>query len=259
MVRAIFYLLAITAAEVITIFLNPIAGIVLYTILLLAIIFDAAAANNYFRERLLLSISLIPVLRIVSIVINLPLFENEIAQIWQFPIVYAPLLVSAIVMARLVGYSPRDIGITFGNSLGLISLQLLIGALGIGLGIVEYIILKPVPLVADPTWQNAWLPALVMLLSTGFVEEFIFRGVMQRAAVEVFGGWGIVYISLLFAVLHVGWIEVANPLSWVDIIFVFVIALFFGWIVKKTGSLFGVTLSHGLINIMLFIVAPVLF
>lgn len=163
------------------------------------------------------------------------------------------------MLARILEYKPKDIGFSFGNQLGLIPVQLLIGLMGVGLGVVEYLILASEPLVVDPTLQNAWLPALILLLSTGFVEEFIFRGVMQRAAVEVFGGWGIVYVSLLFAVLHIGWIEAANPLSWVDIIFVFVIALFFGWVVKKTGSLFGVTLSYGLTNIMLFIVAPVFF
>ena len=85
------------------------------------------------------------------------------------------------------------------------------------------------------------------------MEELIFRGVLQRSAVQAFSGWGIVYVSLLFAILHMGF------LSWLDIIFVFAVALFFGWVVKKTGSLLGVTLSHGLTNIVLFLVAPFFF
>ena len=60
-----------------------------------------------------------------------------------------------------------------------------------------------------------------------FVEEFIFRGVLQHAAVEAFRWWVIVYV-----------------------------ALFFGGVVKQTGSLFGVTLPHGITNIMLFLVLP---
>jgi membrane protease YdiL (CAAX protease family) len=40
------------------------------------------------------------------------------------------------------------------------------------------------------------------------------------------------------------------------VVFVFVVALVFAWMVKKTGSLFGVTLAHGLTNSMLFVIAP---
>ena len=48
--------------------------------------------------------------------------------------------------------------------------------------------------------------------------------------------WGIVYVSLLFAILRMGF------LSWIDVVFVLVVALLFGWVVKKTGSLPKVTL-----------------
>jgi membrane protease YdiL (CAAX protease family) len=254
-VRAIVYLLAIISAEVVTVISQPIIGIACHFVILLAVIVDSALLDRYHYGRLTLSLSLVPLVRIISL--SMPL--ADIPQLWWYPIIYLPLLAAAIVLARLLNYKSRDVGFSFGNNLGLIPVQLLIGLMGVGLGIVEYLILASEPLVVNPTLQNAWLPALILLLFTGFVEEFIFRGVMQRAAVEAFGGWGIFYVSLLFAVLHIGWIEAANPLSWVDIIFVFVIALFFGWVVKKTGSLLGVTLSHGLTNIMLFIVAPVFF
>ncbi len=61
------------------------------------------------------------------------------------------------------------------------------------------------------------------------------------------------YVSGLFAILHMGF------LSWLDVIFVFSVALFLSWVVKKTGSLLGVTLSHGITNIMLFLVVPFFF
>ena len=66
------------------------------------------------------------------------------------------------------------------------------------------------------------------------------------------GSWGIVYASAIFALMHMGFY------SWLDVVFVFGIALFFGWSVKKTGSLLGVTLSHGFANIMLYLIAPFL-
>ena len=55
---------------------------------------------------------------------------------------------------------------------------------------------------------------------------------------------------MLFAIMHMGFHSV------LDVLFVFGVAMFFGWVVKKTGSLLGVTLAHGLTNIMLFLVFP---
>ncbi len=245
MVTALRYLMGIAIGEVITIVIHPIWGIACHVLILVAVLIHASVIDKYFHQRLILSLALVPLVRIISL--SLPL--ADIPQIWWYPIIYTPLLVAAIVAARILGYGREDIGVT----LKLFPVQLVIGLTGLGFGLVEYFILFPEPLVAELSWQAAWLPALILLLATGVVEEFIFRGVLQRAAVEALGGWGIVYVAVLFATLHLGF------LSWVDIIFVFAIALFFGWVVIKTGSLLGVSLSHGITNIILFVVAPFFF
>jgi hypothetical protein len=41
-------------------------------------------------------------------------------------------------------------------------------------------------------------------------------------------------------------------------ILVFTVALLFGWVAEATWSLLGVTLAHGLTNIVLFLVMPFL-
>ena len=134
----------------------------------------------------------------------------NIPQLWWYPIIYVPLLVAAFVTVRILGYSAEQIGL----KIRLLPVQLAVALTGILFGVVEYHILMPEPLIAELTWQQVWLPALVLLVCTGFVEEFIFRGVLQRSAVGVFGWWGIVYVGLLF-----------------------------GCVVKK-GSLSKVTLAH---------------
>ena len=48
--------------------------------------------------------------------------------------------------------------------------------------------------------------------------------------------------------LHLGYRS-----AW-DIVFVFGVAIFFGYLVRRTRSIVGVTLSHGLINILLYLV-----
>ena len=259
MLKLLLYLLAITVAEAIVIMLEPalglvtssIIGISCHVVILFVVILDAALTDRYYHERLVLSLAIVPLIRIVSL--SLPL--AEIPQVWQYPIIYVPLLAAAIVLMRILEYKPRELGVSF----GFLPLQLGIGVLGLGIGVAEYYVLMPGSLASELSWQAVWLPALVLLLTTGFVEEFIFRGVLQKAATDALGGWGIVYVSYIFAVLHIGWMAADSPYALLEIVLVFVIALFFGWVVKKTGSLLGVTLAHGITNVILLVIAPLLF
>ena len=174
-----------------------------------------------------------------------------IPQIWWYPIIYAPLLVAALQVTRLLGYSWGEIGFKVKR----LSIQMAIALTGFGFGVAEYFILTEEAKVTGVILgQTPLLSAFVLLVTTGFVEELIFRGVLQRSAVQVFGDWwGMAYVSLLFAIVH--WIHG----SVMDIAFVFVAAMFLAWAVKKTGSLLGVTLAHGIANIVLFLIAPLLF
>ena len=245
MISAIIYLLAIIIAEVITVALWPTAGVICHIVILLVVIVHSAINTRPAHRALFLSLGLVPLVRIISL--SMPL--ADIPRIWWYLIIYMPLLVAAIVVMRILNYSTRDTGINARN----IPWQLVIALSGLIFGVAEYYILRPEAIITEFTWEAVLVPALILGGCTGFVEELIFRGVLQRSAVSVFGDWGIVYVSLLFAILHMGF------LSWVDVVFVFIVALFFGWVVKKTGSLLGVTLSHGLTNVILFLVAPLVF
>jgi len=242
---AFLFLLLIAAAEAVTLFVDPLGGIVVFGLILLFALLIPALKNDYFASRLILSLSLVPMVRIVSL--SMPL-EN-VPRIWWFPIMYAPLFLAALVVAYMLGLRLKETGF----NLHCPFINLLVGISGIGLGFVEYFILRPESMVAELTWQAALVPALILLFTTGMVEEYIFRGVLQQTAVELYGKRGIVYVSLIFAVLHMGFLSV------VDIIFVLGAGLYFGWVVYKTSSLTGVILAHGATNIVLFIVAPLIF
>jgi LysM repeat protein len=57
----------------------------------------------------------------------------------------------------------------------------------------------------------------------------------------------------LFAVLHLGYRSLLN------LLFVFGVALLFGLIAQRRGTLLGVSISHGLTNVSLYLVFPFLF
>ena len=174
-----------------------------------------------------------------------------IPQLWWYPIIYAPLLVGTLQVTRLLGYNWGDIGFKVKR----ISIQLAIALTGFGFGLGEFFILTDEARATNVILgKTPLLAGFLLMVTTGFVEEIIFRGVLQRGAVQTLGAWwGMVYVSLLFAIVH--WIHV----SVLDIVFVFVVAMFLALAVRKTGSLLGVTLAHGIANIVLFLVAPLFF
>ena len=246
MKEALVYLLVITIAEIINVTIGPVWGIVCHIIVLVALILHSALADKRAYQQLLLSLALVPLVRIISLSIPLA----SIPQVWWYPIIYAPLLVAAWQVARLLGYSLGQIGL----NLKRIPVQLATVLTGVVFGIGEYFILTEEAEMTGLILQETWLlSAFLLIVCTGLVEEVIFRGVIQRSAVQMFGWWGVVYVSLLFAIVHL------IHHSLLDVVFVFVVGLFYGWVVKKTGSLFGVTLSHGITNIVLFLVMPLLF
>jgi len=246
MIEAAAYLLVITAVEVVTIFYHPLWGIIGHTALLATVIVHSAQISDRTRRQMVLSLALVPLIRVMDL--SLPLLDID--PMWRFTMVYAPLLVASVVVVRVLGYSRNEVGFKLKS----LPIQLGVALTGLLLGGAEYLILRPEQaLIAQFTWSEALPISLVLVVSTGFVEEFAFRGVLQRSAVELFGWWGIVYVSLIFSALHMGF------RSWEDVIFVFGVAMFFGWAVKKTGSLFGVTIAHGITNILLFVVLPFIF
>ncbi len=240
----LLYLGAIVAAELVVAMVDPLGGIIFHIVLLLGLIYHASIATNYPQSKLYLAIAMAPLIRLLSL--SMPL--TEFSQIYWYAITGAPLLIATLVVMHRLNFRLGQVGLTLNR----LRFQLLVGLTGIPFGIAEFYILKPNPLVSSLAWQELVVPALILLVSTGFVEELIFRGVMQRSASEAIGRWGFVYIALLFAVLHVGYLSV------VDFGLVLVVGLFFGWVVQKTGSLIGVSLSHGITNIILYLIVPLL-
>ena len=241
---AILYLVVIAGVEVVTNFFDVVGGLICHTILLTALIVHSSLVAEDTSHKLLLALCLAPLTRIMSL--SMPLVGFPL--IYWYLIIYPPLFLAAWVAMRRLNFTARETGLTVRK----LPLQLVVGLSGVIFGVGEYLILRPEPLVPELTWGKVVLAVLALGVGTGFVEEFVFRGVLQRSAVEAFGRWGVVYVSLLFAILHIGF------LSGIDVAFVFAVALFFSWVVQKTGSLLGVTLSHGLTNIMLYLIVPFL-
>jgi hypothetical protein len=138
--------------------------------------------------------------------------------------------------------------------LTVLRLQLLIGSLGIGLGWLQYQLLLPQPLMGILNWQTLWLSAVMLLMSIGYLEELLFRGLLQNTAALVMGRWrAIVLVGVLSTMIHAGYASL-ELLS-----LQLMINLLFGWFVARTHSIIGVTLARGLMYISLLLIWPLLF
>jgi membrane protease YdiL (CAAX protease family)/LysM repeat protein len=240
---ALFYLLALTLAELLTVWAAPRLGQALYLLLLFLLLLHTAITWVRPVHRFLLALAFVPIIRVVSI--SLPL--DGIPLIYWYLIVSIPLFAAVFVVMRILRIRLRARAL---RGRGLL-LQFAIGLTGIALGAIEYLILRPEPHLLIYSWDRLLLAALILLVSTGILEELIFRGIMQRAATNSLGNlFGLIYVAFIFAMLHLGYQSPA------DLLFVFIVGLAYGWFVLQTGSLLGVTLSHWLINVVLFLVIP---
>jgi hypothetical protein len=237
------YLVILTIAELLTVLVDARIGQALHLVLLFALFGHIALVSEQPISRFLLSLIFVPLIRVISL--SLPLAGYP--RVYWYFIVSVPLFAAAFVAARTLRIQLRAIG---NLDHGLMT-QVAFGFTGLLFGFIEYHILRPEPLIQEYNWSQFLIAAAILLVGTGLLEEVIFRGIMQQAAIEQFSRIvGVFYVALVFAILHIGY------QSLLDVVFVLMIGLVFGWFVWLTGGLLGVTLSHGLTNIMFFLVIP---
>ncbi len=234
--------LVLALAEYLVAFVAPGWGLALHAALLAAFMVRSVVNVGRIHE-LYLALSVLPLIRILAIAMPFWLTDQSA----HFALVNLPLIVATLMAAYYLGYGRRELGLR----LGFLPWQVAIIATGPLIGYTERLIIQPPAMAPDLSLQAVWWPALSLLLFTGLSEELLFRGVLQTAAVRALGArWGIVTVAIMFGVLHIGW------LSALDVAFVTLVGLFFGWAVHRTGSIVGVTFAHGIANIVLFIVLP---
>ncbi len=247
MATLIFYLLVLIAAELLTTYVNKIWGLSLHTIILFILLVNAAMVESQDFSNLLRSMMPVPIIRIVGL--SIPMMQ--IKPLYWFPIVAIPLFAASIVIMRRQNLTMKDVGMFMGEYRDKYRVQILIALTGFVSGIIEFFILRPDPLIAQFTPYFLIGGFSILLISTGLAEELLFRGILQKNTMKLIGPiWGLIYTSLIFSTMHIGWIY------FTDIVFVFCIAMFYGFCLIKTKSIIGVTLAHGISNSMLFLVMP---
>lgn len=254
---ALIYLVVFIFAELNIAYVNPNTGILLHAITLVSLCFLKPHSRTY-KYRLLLTLLLPPLARIFSLSIPLSLFPREL---WYL-IISVPIFIATFIALRLLRQQrrmstsapPSPRGIYFASDWALflhLAGQVAVVSSGPLIGWVLYMVLQPSVLSGNADWLTVLLPAVIFLVATGLLEELIFRRLLLDSVAAIFGAQiAGVYVSLLFTAMYVG------HHSMLMVPLVFVVSLYYSWVVSSTGRIWGVTLSHGLANVCLFLVFP---
>ena len=275
----LFYFFLIFLAEIITVFANPSIGIILHAIILCLLFIHSSIISKkkmsdnrlqwlfikrnknpskllqfFIGEKqkvssFLLALTLIPMIRILSLVMPLPFFSR----IQWFLVIAIPIYIACLVYIFQQKIDIRRYGLKLPD-VKHVPIELGIIFLAVPFGYLEYSILQPDLMIGSLSFSSILFAVLIILIATGLMEEIIFRGILQNKSIDIIGPWyGILFVSLLFAILHIG------NLSILDVILVFMIGFIYAIVVKTTKSIIGVSISHTVVNVFLFIVFPLSF
>ena len=98
-------------------------------------------------------------------------------------------------------------------------------------------------------WKSFLPLSIAILFFTAWPEEFLFRGLLQnllsRATNNETAGW--IAASILFGFSHITNLHFPN---WRYVLLASIAGLFYGWIWRKTGSIFASAIVHASIDIL---------
>jgi CAAX protease family protein len=245
----LLYLLAIVLAEVCVVFVDVAIGVLAEALVVLAslnhYLFAAQRSGDAAPREpgvaplaVLLVIPLVPLLRILSVTMVVP----DVQELYQYTITGIPLLLGAVLIARAVRSRHIVWRPVEWRSQGMIA------AAGLPLGAAAFLVVRPESL--DLSWSEILLGTLSLTVAAALTEEFIFRGLLQESLSRLFGEFAVLLSTVAFVTMYLA----VRPVAYLVIIGL--AGLLFAWAVERTGSLVGVVLAHGLMNVGLVLVWP---
>jgi membrane protease YdiL (CAAX protease family) len=226
-------LIDIAAAELV-LARDPGLGAWLHAALMLILLWHGALRVGS-DQRVSWCLALVPLSRVLSL--SFPFAELSYAQ--QYALASALALLAAVLAAHALGYGPAELGL--GWRWRQLPLHLLVGMAGLPLGLVESRYLTALPVVALLDPRTSTLLVVAVVVFAAFVEELMFRGLMQSTLRIRFGSWvGPLGATAAFAALSV------SSGSWPTIALAVLAGGLFAVATARTGSVWGVSLAHGL-------------
>ena len=245
MVRIGIAVAALVGSEGLGRLVDPRLGVSLFAALAVVLPGLAVITLSLHERRLLVGLSVVAIARLLAM--TMPLAGVD--RIWWYPAVGLPVGATLILASRRVAYTWRDLGI---SPRGVWRFETVaMAVLGVAAGVLAYPLLgtaaplNPVKLAAAP------LAAVALALSVGVIEEVLFRGFLQRAAIDRFGSpRGILLVTFLYAAVAADrWsIPVVGAVTGLSLLFTLVTVF--------TGSVIPAVVGHATFAVVVLMVAP---
>jgi uncharacterized protein len=257
---AVFYLGLLTLTEVVTIYVDPVWGIAGFVVLVVGLMVGALRTAKpsgltpegvglIERRETSLRVALLlpPLIGIAALTLPLQRFS----ELGRSGAVAIPALVAAFAAMRANGYRRRDAGVLLPRSWRSGLFNLIVAASGIGFGYLRFRTSESGSSPPESVSVVALLAAILLAVGTSFTNEFVYRGILQRAATDLFGPLaGVVYVASLSTVPIIGQ---RSPL---DTGLIFLVAVAFGTVVQLTRSILGVSMAHAIAIVCALVVFP---
>lgn len=214
-------------------------------LVLISLIFLTFHKHNDYAYSFYLALTLIPLIRIISL--SIPL--TNVPKFLGFAVVGMPLFIAGAIVAKMLGLT----GNTMGFRLAILQKQLTFGLIGLPLGFIEFLILRP-SFKYNPTPKETIVWTALIILFTGLLEEFLYRGILYNVFSRMLGYKKAAYFtSILYAAMTV------SGKSFLNTAYAFLLSVLFCRLFDGLKSIWGLSFAHGLINVSLYIICPQIF
>lgn len=240
------FVFLIVLTETIFTFVSISIGVIIYLTILISLLIAVLMKNREPYQPLYSALTLIPLIRIISV--SLPL--TGIPEVFGIVAVSIPLFITGVMVAKIVGIKPKVIGFKIGK----LHKQLLIALLGLPLGFIQFYMLQLDVKYKVTAPEEILMWAIALIICVGLLEEFLFRGILFNVTNKLLDGNKAMYFtSLLYAALAISSKSLFNVIS------TFFISILFCRIFMWKQSIVGISLAHGIINITVYLVCPLIF
>lgn len=249
--KILAYLIAFTAIELQTIWVEPRLGTLYYGGILFVLIHHYIFTGDDPNRNKLLLLSIVPLLRIISLGMPVGLVEP----IYRYPMVGIPvfLAVGLILKQSKIPWSSIALQFPKIQKQDDVWENVLIALTGIPLGLLGYYFAHPIPLVLEFSWPEVIASFLVVILYVALLEEIIFRGLVLHTLRYTFGSAGILISTVVYTVLFSSYHSIEG------IILMGIASLLYSWHVLESKSILAVTISHTLMIAGMVIIWPIVF
>ena len=207
------------------------------------LVFSDLSSDN---KKVLQSLILVLLMRAVNLAMPQIFTDNMLWYLLTYGVMFIPIYI--IVKNQQI--TLNELGVNSKNLHIYLPAALLIG---IVFSYFEFLITNPASLIVDLKPANIALLAVIIFIFVAGVEELIFRSILQTRLENVFGLTNSIFLSgILFGIMH----SIYGIIP--EILFASIYGIVIGYIFQKTKSFPFILTIHGINNVFLFGILPIL-